>query len=61
MDAIVDLATLTGACQVALGMKIAGLMGNDDGWIDQVQEAADHVTESVYDEGVAVELGRWFS
>ena len=27
-DAIVDLATLTGACMVALGMKIAGLMGN---------------------------------
>ena len=30
-DAIVDLATLTGACMVALGMKIAGLMGNHDG------------------------------
>ena len=29
-DAIVDLATLTGACMVALGDKIAGLMGNDD-------------------------------
>ena len=28
--AIVDLATLTGACVVALGDKIAGLMGNDD-------------------------------
>ena len=30
-DAIVDLATLTGACMVALGTKIAGLMGNHDG------------------------------
>ena len=29
-DAIVDLATLTGACMVALGERIAGLMGNDD-------------------------------
>jgi len=28
VDAIVDLATLTGACMVALGHKIAGLMGN---------------------------------
>lgn len=28
--AIVDLATLTGACMVALGMKIFGVMGNDD-------------------------------
>ena len=33
-DAIVDLATLTGACVVALGEKIAGLMGNHDGWSD---------------------------
>jgi leucyl aminopeptidase len=31
VDAIVDLATLTGACVVALGEKVAGLMGNDDG------------------------------
>ena len=29
-DAIIDLATLTGAVVVALGRKIAGLMGNDD-------------------------------
>ena len=28
--AIVDLATLTGACMVALGERIAGLMSNDD-------------------------------
>ena len=41
--AVVDLATLTGACIVALGEKIAGLMGNDDGWIDQVRAAADRV------------------
>ena len=29
-DAIVDVATLTGACMVALGDKIAGLFGDDD-------------------------------
>ena len=29
-DAIVDVATLTGACKVALGSKVAGVMGNDD-------------------------------
>src|SRR5438093_10162797 len=40
VDAIVDVATLTGACVVALGPKIAGLMGNDDAWIDQVEAAA---------------------
>jgi leucyl aminopeptidase len=29
-DAVVDVATLTGACIVALGTRTAGLMGNDD-------------------------------
>jgi leucyl aminopeptidase len=33
-DAIIDLATLTGACMVALGGRIAGLMGNDDALIE---------------------------
>jgi leucyl aminopeptidase len=46
--AIVDLATLTGACVVALGDKIAGLMGNDDDWRRQVQDAADRVGERVW-------------
>ena len=39
-DAIVDLATLTGACVVALGEKIAGLMTSNDGWGEQVRAAA---------------------
>ncbi len=29
-DRLLDLATLTGACMVALGTKVAGLFGNDD-------------------------------
>jgi leucyl aminopeptidase len=47
-DAIVDLATLTGACMVALGPSIAGLMGNDDGWVGQVRGAADRAGERVW-------------
>ena len=47
-DAIVDLATLTGACMVALGDRMAGLMSNHDGWADQVQAAADSVGEPVW-------------
>jgi leucyl aminopeptidase len=47
-DAIIDLATLTGACMVALGIKVAGLMGNDDAWIEQVQAAAERAGESVW-------------
>jgi leucyl aminopeptidase len=48
VDAIVDLATLTGACVVALGRKVAGLMGNHDGWIEQVRAAADRAGEPVW-------------
>ncbi|MCY3951231.1 MAG: leucyl aminopeptidase, partial [bacterium] len=47
-DAIVDLATLTGACVVALGTKVAGLMGNNDGWIDAVEAAAERAGERVW-------------
>jgi leucyl aminopeptidase len=47
-DAIVDLATLTGACVVALGTGIAGLMGNHDGFVDAVRAAADAAGEPVW-------------
>jgi leucyl aminopeptidase len=47
-DAIVDLATLTGACMVALGPKIAGLMGNDESWIGQIKTASDSSGERVW-------------
>ncbi len=38
-QAVIDLATLTGACIVALGSNTSGLMGNDDGLIEQVLDA----------------------
>jgi leucyl aminopeptidase len=38
---VLDLATLTGGVVVALGDYFAGLMGNDDGWVAEVQAAAD--------------------
>jgi leucyl aminopeptidase len=47
-DAIVDAATLTGACMVALGDKVAGLMTNRDGWGEQVRAAADRAGEPVW-------------
>lgn len=43
--AIVDLATLTGACMVALGRDTAGLMTNDSVLCDQVAEAAENEGE----------------
>jgi leucyl aminopeptidase len=38
---ILDLATLTGAMEVALGDLYAGIFGNDDGWRDQVVAAGE--------------------
>jgi leucyl aminopeptidase len=45
---IIDLATLTGACVVALGNDIAGLMTNDQAWADQVKAAGDAVGEPLW-------------
>ncbi len=45
---IVDLATLTGACVVALGLEVAGLMTNDDAWCDRIADAADAAGELVW-------------
>ena len=47
-DAIIDLATLTGAQIVALGNKISGLMGNNDDLIAEVQTAAKAAGEQVW-------------
>jgi leucyl aminopeptidase len=47
-DAIIDLATLTGAAIVALGDDIAGLMGNDDALVAEVQAAAERAGEKVW-------------
>jgi len=38
-DALVDLATLTGACRVALGNLFAGVMGNDQPLVDALLDA----------------------
>jgi leucyl aminopeptidase len=46
--AIVDLATLTGACVVALGLDIAGLMTNSESLCDQIESAARKCGEMVW-------------
>jgi leucyl aminopeptidase len=48
-DAILDLATLTGAVEVALGSKVAGLLGSNDSWVGQVRDAADKTGERVWE------------
>jgi leucyl aminopeptidase len=45
---ILDAATLTGACMVALGHDVAGLFTNDQGWCDRIAAAARAVGEPVW-------------
>lgn len=47
-DAMVDIATLTGACMAALGTKIAGVLGTNDAFIDQVKSSASRADEPVW-------------
>jgi leucyl aminopeptidase len=47
-DAIVDLATLTGACVVALGYHASGAMGNDEGLLGLMREAGDVAGERIW-------------
>ncbi len=45
---VLDLATLTGACMVALGPKVAGLFSNDDAFRDDLLAACRHSGERVW-------------
>ncbi len=47
-DAIVDIATLTGACMRALGTQVAGVIGNNQGLVEQIRAAADATDEPVW-------------
>ncbi len=47
-DAIIDLATLTGACMVALGPRYAGAMGTDEPLVAQVLASSARTGERVW-------------
>lgn len=47
-DAIVDVATLTGAMMLALGSRTFGVMANDDAFRSAVHEAAEEVGEPAW-------------
>ncbi|MEU4875796.1 leucyl aminopeptidase [Streptomyces sp. NPDC021608] len=47
-DAIVDVATLTGAMMLALGSRTFGIMANDDAFRTAVHEAAEEVGEPAW-------------
>ncbi len=47
-DAIVDLATLTGACPVALGPRTAGLFGTHDALVGRIRDVAEGAGEALW-------------
>ncbi|MEU6812108.1 leucyl aminopeptidase [Streptomyces sp. NPDC046831] len=47
-DAIVDVATLTGAMVLALGTRTFGIMANDDAFRGAIQEVAEEVGEDAW-------------
>jgi leucyl aminopeptidase len=47
-DAIVDIATLTGACVVALGQGMAGVFGNEQAWVDRLLAVSAETDESLW-------------
>ncbi|GAB3482997.1 leucyl aminopeptidase [Azotobacter salinestris] len=47
-QAVIDVATLTGACITALGTQASGLMGNHDGLIRQILKAGEHAADRAW-------------
>ena len=45
---LVDIATLTGACVVALGHHASGLLGTPGDWVESVRQVADRAGERVW-------------
>ena len=56
-DLIVDVATLTGACVVALGDRVAGVLGNDDELVGSVKDAGAQVGEALWPLPITEEMG----
>ena len=48
LSPLIDLATLTGACRVALGIVYGGLFGNDQDLADRVLSAAERTGERMW-------------
>jgi leucyl aminopeptidase len=55
-DLIVDVATLTGACVVALGTKVSGVFSNDEELLKEVPEIASAAGEQMWPMPIPDEL-----
>ncbi|VXB57598.1 aminopeptidase A, a cyteinylglycinase [Pseudomonas sp. 8AS] len=47
-QAVIDIATLTGACIVALGSQVSGLMGNNEALVKQLLKAGEHADDRAW-------------
>lgn len=55
---LIDLATLTGACVVALGEEVTGLFTNESDWGDQVTAASKRAAERVWELPMFEDFGK---
>ena len=55
-DVIVDVATLTGACVVALGDRVSGLLGNDEHLLEVVRSAGERAGEAFWPLPITAEM-----
>jgi leucyl aminopeptidase len=56
-DLVVDVATLTGACVIALGDRVTGLFGNDDALVQRIAGVADRAGEAFWPMPIPDEMG----
>ncbi len=47
-DVVIDLATLTGACVIALGHHVTGMLGNDEVMMRRLRESGERTYERVW-------------
>ncbi len=55
-DLVVDVATLTGACETALGDRVAGILGNDEALVAQTIGAGARAGEALWPLPIAEEM-----
>lgn len=56
---IIDIATLTGACSIALGNEAIAMMGNDQDYMDRLKRAASITGEKVWQMPLYDEYGEY--
>lgn len=45
---IIDFATLTGACIIALGTNVAGVVSNDDAFVEKIKISSENTSEEIW-------------